>query len=93
MIASFADTRTEDLFNRHQPKGLDIKLQRAALRKLAILDAATGLADLKVPPGNRLELLRGDRAGQHSIRVNNQYRICFRWHRGNAFDVEVMDYH
>jgi proteic killer suppression protein len=63
------------------------------LRKLTLLDAAEQLADLRMPPGNRLERLRGDRAGQHSIRVNDQWRLCFRWHEGNAFDVEIVDYH
>lgn len=64
-----------------------------ALRKLRMLDAAASLADLRVPPGNRLEQLRGDRAGQHSIRVNDQWRICFRWHEADAYDVEIVDYH
>ena len=63
------------------------------LRKLVAVDAAEQLADLRVPPGNRLEKLRGDRAGQHSIRVNEQWRICFRWKDGNAYDVEIVDYH
>jgi len=65
----------------------------AALRKLLILDAAECLDDLRVPPGNRLEKLKGDRDGQHSIRINDQWRICFRWEDGNAFDVEIVDYH
>lgn len=64
-----------------------------ALRKLRILDAAMRLSDLRVPPGNRLERLRGDRAGQHSIRINDQWRICFRWEEGDAYDVEIVDYH
>jgi proteic killer suppression protein len=64
-----------------------------ALRKLRILDAAMSLSDLRVPPGNRLERLRGDRAGQHSIRINDQWRICFRWKEGDAYDVEIVDYH
>ncbi len=64
-----------------------------ALRKLRMLDAAMTLSDLRVPPGNRLERLRGDRAGQHSIRINDQWRICFRWHEGDAYDVEIVDYH
>jgi proteic killer suppression protein len=64
-----------------------------ALRKLRMLDAAMRLSDLRVPPGNRLERLRGDRAGQHSIRINDQWRICFRWHEGDAYDVEIVDYH
>jgi toxin HigB-1 len=64
-----------------------------ALRKLRILDAAMSLSDLRVPPGNRLERLRGDRAGHHSIRINDQWRICFRWKEGDAYDVEIVDYH
>lgn len=66
---------------------------RSALRKLLVIDAAESLEDLRVPPGNRLEKLRGDRAGQHSIRVNDQWRICFRWGSGDAYDVELVDYH
>jgi proteic killer suppression protein len=68
-------------------------LQRTALRKLAILDAAESLEDLRVPPGNRLEKLSGDRQGQHSIRINDQWRICFGWEEGDAFEVEITDYH
>jgi proteic killer suppression protein len=68
-------------------------VERAALRKLLMLDAAESLGDLRVLPGNRLEKLTGDRAGQHSIRVNDQWRICFRWSDGDAYDVEIVDYH
>ena len=68
-------------------------MQRVALRKLRMLDAAEKLDDLRVPPGNRLERLRGDRSGQHSIRINDQWRICFRWQAGDAYDVEIVDYH
>ena len=68
-------------------------MQRVALRKLRMLDAATRLEDLRVPPGNRLEKLKGDRAGQHSIRINDQWRICFVWKNGDAYDVEIVDYH
>lgn len=68
-------------------------MQKAALRKLRMLDAATSIEDLRVPPGNRLEHLRGDRVGQHSIRVNRQWRVCFRWNAGDAHDVEIVDYH
>lgn len=68
-------------------------LQRVALRKLRMLHRARSLDDLRVPPGNRLEALRGDRKGQHSIRINDQFRICFRWKAGDAFDVEIIDYH
>jgi len=70
-----------------------MELQRAALRKLRILDAATSLVDLRVPPGNRLEQFHGDRSGQHSIRVNDRWRICFRWDAGDAHEVEFVDYH
>lgn len=68
-------------------------IHRVALRKLVQLDAATALDDLRVPPGNRLEKLTGDRAGHHSIRINDQWRVCFRWHQGDAYDVEIVDYH
>lgn len=68
-------------------------MRRNALRKLLILDAADRLEDLRIPPGNRLEKLAGDRKGQYSIRINDQWRICFRWHQGDAYDVEIVDYH
>ena len=68
-------------------------MQRVALRKLRMLDAAESLDDMRVPPGNRLERLRGDRQGQHSIRINDQWRICFRWRGGDAYEVEIVDYH
>ena len=68
-------------------------MQRRAHRKLLLIDAAAGLNDLRVPPGNHLERLSGDRTGQHSIRINDQWRICFRWERGDAYDVEIADYH
>jgi len=74
-------------------RALHPDVQRLAQRKLAILDAAESLLDLRVPPGNRLERLSADRAGQHSIRVNDQWRICFRWRDGDALDVEIVDYH
>jgi proteic killer suppression protein len=93
MIRSFANRVTERLFQRERVRGLPPSLLRVALRKLVQLDAATVLDDLRVPPGNRLEKLRGDRAGQHSIRINDQWRICFRWRDGDAFDVEIVDYH
>jgi proteic killer suppression protein len=78
---------------RPQVRRLPSSLHRAMLRKLVMLDAAEQLEDLRVPPGNRLEKLRGDRAGQHSIRVNDQWRVCFRWRDGHAHDVEIVDYH
>jgi toxin HigB-1 len=93
MIRSFRDKRTEKLFQRQQVKGLSKEVQKAASRKLVMLHAAESLEDLKVPPGNRLEKLKGDRNGQHSIRINDQWRICFRWDETGAQDVEVADYH
>ncbi|MGD2123706.1 MAG: type II toxin-antitoxin system RelE/ParE family toxin [Gemmatimonadota bacterium] len=93
MIKSFGDRDAERLFQRHPIKKLGTDGQRSALRKLRMLDAATVLQDLRVPPGNRLERLKGDREGQHSIRINRQWRICFRWRSGDAYDVEIVDYH
>ncbi len=93
MIRDFADKNTERLFRRERVKKFAAPLQRAVLRKLAMLDAATSLDDLGVLPGNRLEKLMGDREGQHSIRINDQWRLCFRWSEGDAYDVEVTDYH
>lgn len=78
---------------RKRSRKLGPTVQRSAQRKLAMIDAAESLNDLRVPPGNRLERLTGDRHGQHSIRVNEQWRICFRWQEGNAYDVEIADYH
>ena len=93
MIKSFRDRDTEHLFQRRPVRKLGAGVQRVALRKLRMLDAATTLDDLRLPPGNRLEKLKGDRAGQHSIRINQQWRICFRWRSGSAHDVEIVDYH
>jgi proteic killer suppression protein len=93
MIASFLDKETERLWQSGKNRRLPADLQRRAFKKLAILNAAIMLDNLKVPPGNQLEALRGNRAGQHSIRVNDQYRICFVWRDGNAFAVEIVDYH
>ena len=93
MIRSFADRNTGRLFARERVKKFSGPLQRAALRKLAILHAAASLDDLRVPPGNRLEKLEGNRKGQCSIRINDQWRLCFRWHEGDAHDVEITDYH
>jgi proteic killer suppression protein len=93
MIESFRDSETERLFRRERRTKFARPLQRSALRKLLLLDAAEALADLRVPPGNRLEKLVGDRAGQYSIRINDQWRICFRWEGGNPWDVEIVDYH
>lgn len=93
MIRSFADRDTERLFQRESVRRFPAELQRTMLRKLVALDAADTIGDLRSPPGNRLEKLHGDRSGQHSIRVNDQWRICFRWRDGDAHDVEVVDYH
>ena len=92
MIASFLDKDTEKVDKGEYSKRLDA-IRQAAVRKLAMLAAATKLDDLKSPPGNCLEALKGDRKGQHSIRVNEQYRICFVWKDGNAHNVEIVDYH
>jgi proteic killer suppression protein len=93
MIKAFADKETEKLFQRQKSRSLPVDIQRKARVKLEILDAAEKLDDLKVPPGNRLEKLSGDREGQHSIRINQQWRICFRWKNGDCYDVEIVDYH
>jgi toxin HigB-1 len=93
VIRSFRDKDTERLFHRELIRRLPQAIQRVALRKLVQLDAATTLDDLRVPPGNRLEKLTGDRAGQYSIRINDQWRACFRWEHGDAYEVEIVDYH
>ncbi len=92
MIKGFADRNTEALFQR-KPRKRFRPLARVALRKLLILHAASSPDDLKVPPGNRLEKLKGDRKGQYSIRINDRWRVCFRWKGGDAYGVEVVDYH
>ena len=93
VIESFKDSDTERVWRRQHVPRFGAELQRIANRKLLMLDAAETLADLRVPPGNRLEALRGDRAGQHSIRVNDQWRICFTWTPAGAANVEITDYH
>jgi toxin HigB-1 len=93
VIRSFRDRDTQRLFDRQPVRKLGADLQRVALRKLRQLDAAVGLADLRAPPGNRLEKLTRDRAGQHSIRINDQWRVCFRWVGSDAHEVEIVDYH
>ncbi len=93
MIQSFGGRDTERLFDREPVRRWSPELQRIALRKLRMLDAADRLDDLRVPPGNRLERLRGDRASQYSIRINDQWRVCFRWDSGDAYEVEILDYH
>lgn len=93
MIRSFADKRTAAVFAGHAVRDLPHQIQTRARAKLLALDAATALDDLKVPPGNRLEALRGDRQGQWSIRINEQWRLCFAWRDGQAMDAEIVDYH
>ena len=93
MILSFKNRETEEVWNREQVRSLGPDLQRAAQKKLRLLNAASELNSLRVPPGNRLEKLTGDRLGQHSIRINDQYRICFYWTGQGASDVEITDYH
>lgn len=93
MILSFACGETERLFRAELSRRFPSGIQRNARRKLLALHAATQLGQMAVPPGNRLEALKGDRKGQHSIRVNEQWRICFRWREGNAYEVEIVDYH
>jgi toxin HigB-1 len=93
MIRSFRDKETERIFLRERRVKLARSLQRAALRNLLLLDAAESLQDLRSPPGNRLEKLTGDSKRQYSIRINDQWRVCFRWEDGNAHDVEIVDYH
>jgi proteic killer suppression protein len=92
MIRSFRESRTEALFNDQDVPRFRA-IERVARRKLLYLHQAQRLEDLRVPPGNRLEALKGDRRGQHSIRINDQWRICFRWKEGEVFDVEIVDYH
>jgi toxin HigB-1 len=92
MIRSFRDHRTETLFNDQDTPGFR-SIERIARRKLLYLHQVQRLDELKIPPGNRLEALKGPRKGQHSIRINDQWRICFRWKDGDAFDVQIVDYH
>lgn len=93
MIRTFRDRDTERIFRRERVKRYALQFQKLAQRKLDILDAAETLEDLRHPPGNRLERLSGNRKGQHSIRINDQWRICFKWKSGQAEDVEIVDYH
>lgn len=93
MIKSFRDKETEKILNRQFSDKLPQNIQRVARKKLVILDAAPRLNDLLIPPGNQFESLKGDRKGQHSIRINDQWRICFKWSYGDAHDVEITDYH
>lgn len=93
MIRSFRNKATEAVFDGQFVKGMDRQIQQRAREKLKYLAAAADLRDLMIPPSNRLEALKGDRIGQYSIRINQQYRVCFRWENGDAFDVEIVDYH
>jgi len=93
VIASFACRKTERLWQRRRDHGLPPQIERVALRKLTQLDRSREVRDLQIPPGNRLEALKGGRAGQHSIRINDQWRICFVWRGANAEQVEIVDYH
>ena len=93
VIISFRDRQTERIFHRERVKGISQELYDRIYLKLAKVDFASSLDDLKVPPGSRLEKLKGDRKGQYSIRVNDQWRVCFEWENGNAFNVEAVDYH
>jgi proteic killer suppression protein len=93
VIAGFRDAETARLWRSGRSRRLPADLHRRAFKKLAILNAAIALDNLNVPPGNRLEALHGNRNGQHSIRINDQYRLCFVWRDGNAYDVEIVDYY
>ncbi len=93
MIKSFKCKETQKIFNRQFTRKLPQNIQMKARQKLVLLDAATDLNDLRVPPGNRLEELKEDRKGQHGIRINDQWRICFVWESGDAHHVEIVDYH
>jgi proteic killer suppression protein len=94
VVKTFADKSTKEFWDTGKSQGMPpANLRNAAKKKLAMLHSAGRLDDLRIPPGNRLERLRDDRAGQHSIRINDQFRVCFMWRDGDAFDVEITDYH
>ncbi len=93
MIKSFADSDTERVYRRDFVRGLPREVQQGGLRKLRMLNSAKSLQDLRSPPGNRLEKLKGERTGQHSIRISDQWRVCFRWRNDDAHEVEITDYH
>jgi len=93
VIKTFKDAETEKIYQRERSRKLPSDIQQAALRKLRMINNAINLNDLRVPPANRLEKLSGNRAGQHSIRINDQWRICFEWRGSDAFNVEITDYH
>jgi len=93
MIKSFRSKETEKIYHRERSRAYPYHMQRIALKKLWMIDAATDINTLKVPPANKLEVLKGDRMGTFSIRINDQWRICFKWSDNNAYDVEIVDYH
>jgi proteic killer suppression protein len=93
VIKTFKDDETQKVYQRQRSRKLPPEIQQVALRKLRMLNNAISILDLRTPPANRLEKLSGDREGQHSIRINNQWRICFEWRDTDAFDVEITDYH
>ena len=93
MIKSFKDEETEKIYHRYRSRKLPPDIQQVGLRKLRMLNNAVTLADLRIPPANRLEKLRGERKGQHSIRIIERWRICFEWHDEDAYEVEIVDYH
>jgi proteic killer suppression protein len=94
VIKTFADRHTLTFWETGKSKGMPpANLRKKSMQSLLMLDAATALKDLEVPPGNRLEALKGDRSGEHSIRINDQFRVCFRWKNNDAYDVEIVDYH
>lgn len=93
MIQSFGDSETEVIWQRRVSRKMPQDIQRVALRKLYVIHRSRNLNDLRVPPANRLEKLKGSRSGQYSIRINDQWRICFRWTGADAYDVEIVDYH
>lgn len=93
MIKSFQSQEVEKLFSREYSRRLPLGIQKTALRKLWMLDAAVSLNDLRIPPANHLEALKGNRSGQHSIRINETWRICFVWRDGDVYEVEIIDYH
>jgi proteic killer suppression protein len=93
VIKTFKDAETQKIYQRERSRKLPSDIQQVALRKLRMINNAANLNDLRIPPANRLEKLSGDRAGQHSIRINDQWRICFEWRVSDAFNVEITDYH
>lgn len=93
MIKSFKNNETEKIYQRQISKKLPIDIQQVSLRKLRMINNVKNISDLRVPPANKLEKLKGDRAGEYSIRINDQWRVCFKWHEGDAYEVEITDYH